>query len=129
MIREKEEFLASLQNMEVIYGFLDEDSGVSNSIDICYRQLKVDITLVEKSSAVYVKIYKSFKNLHGPTHSSFSHEVLEVFQDKRNGEDDRFAAFEDLENQRLLWHGSRSINFANILANGLMISPVIATGM
>ena len=41
----------------------------------------------------------------------------------RHGERDRFQPFKELHNRRLLWHGSRTTNYAGILSQGLRIAP------
>ena len=41
----------------------------------------------------------------------------------RHGEADRFQPFKELHNRRLLWHGSRTTNYAGILSQGLRIAP------
>lgn len=46
-----------------------------------------------------------------------------MFIVKRHGEFDRFEKFKDLHNRMLLWHGSRTSNFAGILSQGLRIAP------
>lgn len=50
---------------------------------------------------------------------------------ERFGEDARFTPYKDLPNRKLLWHGSRLVNFSKILAqvrvnffdNNSMVSP------
>lgn len=47
-----------------------------------------------------------------------------IFTVDRHGESERYRArSESLEPKALLWHGSRSANFAGILAEGLRIAP------
>ena len=41
----------------------------------------------------------------------------------RHGEAKEFEAFDSLDNHMLLWHGSRTTNFAGILSQGLRIAP------
>ncbi len=47
-------------------------------------------------------------------------EPVTVFKVGRDREE---AAFTPLHNRRMLWHGSRSTNFAGILSQGLRIAP------
>lgn len=47
----------------------------------------------------------------------------EVFKVNRHGERERFQPFKELHNRRLLWHGSRTTNYAGILSQGLRIAP------
>ena len=47
----------------------------------------------------------------------------QVFKVARNGELKRYKPFKALHNRQLLWHGSRTTNFAGILSQGLRIAP------
>ncbi|XP_031638340.1 poly [ADP-ribose] polymerase-like [Contarinia nasturtii] len=119
----KNEMLESLLNMELIYRFLDEENGEKmNILDACYLRLKTDIVAVNKNSAVFKKLVDIIKTTHGPTHDNFTLEVLEIFKVRRHGEDNRFEKWKDVSTQ-LLWHGSSSMNFVSILANGLKVAP------
>ena len=62
-------------------------------------------------------------NTHAPTHSSYSLELMDVFKIERHGEVERFKPFKKVANRKLLWHGSRTTNFAGILSQGLRIAP------
>ncbi len=42
---------------------------------------------------------------------------------ERDGEKGRYIPFEKLHNRQLLWHGSRTANYAGILSQGLRIAP------
>lgn len=55
-------------------------------------------------------------NTHGATHSSYSLEVLDIFRVSRHGESKRYKPFSKLANRMLLWHGSRTTNYAGILS-------------
>lgn len=54
---------------------------------------------------------------------TFYYEYFQVFTIKRYGEEKRFKPFKKLHNRKLLWHGSRTTNFAGILSQGLRIAP------
>ncbi|KAL8938500.1 MAG: hypothetical protein Q9216_003860 [Gyalolechia sp. 2 TL-2023] len=60
----------------------------------------------------------------GHTHY-FTFNVQHIFRISRHGEAERFRPYGELKNsdRRLLWHGSRSTNFAGILSQGLRIAP------
>ena len=49
--------------------------------------------------------------------------ALQIFRIDRDGEKKRYKPFKELPNRRLLWHGSRTTNFAGILSQGLRIAP------
>ena len=62
-------------------------------------------------------------NTHAPTHSSYALELMDVFKIQRHGEAKRYKPFEKVSNRKLLWHGSRTTNYAGILSQGLRIAP------
>ena len=62
-------------------------------------------------------------NTHAATHKQYDLEIIDAFKVSRHGEDKRFKAFQKLHNRYLLWHGSRTTNFAGILSQGLRIAP------
>lgn len=47
----------------------------------------------------------------------------QIFKIAREGESQRYKPFRQLHNRKLLWHGSRTTNFAGILSQGLRIAP------
>lgn len=55
--------------------------------------------------------------------SSSSSSELKIFRIEREGESQRYKPFKQLHNRQLLWHGSRTTNFAGILSQGLRIAP------
>jgi len=59
--------------------------------------------------------------------------ALQIFKVAREGEAKVYKPFRDLHNRMLLWHGSRTTNFAGILSQGLRIAPpeapVVSLGM
>lgn len=61
------------------------------------------------------------KNTHAATHNNYSLEILDAFEVKRQGEDERYKS--SIHNKMLLWHGSRLTNFVGILSQGLRIAP------
>lgn len=46
-----------------------------------------------------------------------------MFKIERQGEAVTYGPFKELHNRKLLWHGSRTTNFAGILSQGLRIAP------
>ena len=48
--------------------------------------------------------------------------MLECFKIAREGEADKYNP-KNLDNKKLLWHGSRYSNFVGILSNGMRIAP------
>lgn len=73
---------------------------------------------------------KIVDNARGSTHN-VQLKVLDIFKVVRNGEQNRFNAFNEqfatnsnfTDNRALLWHGSGLMNFVSILTHGLKIAP------
>lgn len=127
-VNEKCQLLQSLLDMDLIYDFLDGNSDKINPLDACYLKLKADIQPIDKITPEFVNICNIVRNTHGITHNQYTLEVQEVFKVRREGEEDRFKAFESLHNHKLLWHGSRMMNYVSILSSGLKIAPPEAPG-
>ncbi|XP_071962763.1 poly [ADP-ribose] polymerase 1-like isoform X2 [Antedon mediterranea] len=127
VIKSKSEMLANLLDIEVAYSLLKGGSeGGDESkdpIDIHYNSLKCKMEVVEKGSDEFEMIETYVENTHAKTHRSYSLKVLEVLRIKREGESKRHKPFRKLPNRYLLWHGSRTTNYAGILSQGLRIAP------
>ena len=62
-------------------------------------------------------------NTQAPLHQQYELEITDAFKVSRQEDVDSYNAFEKLHNRYLLWHGSRTTNFAGILSQGLRIAP------
>ncbi|KYN13833.1 PREDICTED: poly [ADP-ribose] polymerase [Trachymyrmex cornetzi] len=123
-IKIKCDMLDALLEMEVAYNLLcDKTNEKENPLDSHYKQLKTDIEVMDKTSEEFKMIEKYVKNTHADTHKQYELEIKEVFIIKRQGEEQRFKPFKKLPNRKLLWHGSRTTNYAGILSQGLRIAP------
>ncbi|XP_069743933.1 poly [ADP-ribose] polymerase 1 isoform X1 [Narcine bancroftii] len=124
-IQAKVQMLDSLLDIEVacslLKGGMDDDA--KDPIDINYEKLHTDIKVLDKHTDEARIITDYVKNTHAATHNQYDLEVLEIFKIRRDGEEQRFQPFHDLHNRQLLWHGSRTTNFAGILSQGLRIAP------
>lgn len=124
-VQAKVEMLDNLLDIEVAYSLLragSDDTG-KDPIDVNYEKLKTDIKVVDRDSEEAQTIRKYVKNTHATTHNAYDLEVLDIFRIEREGEKQRYKPFQQLHNRRLLWHGSRTTNFAGILSQGLRIAP------
>lgn len=122
VVHVKNEMLESLLNMELIYGFLNEESGEKiNPLDACHLKLHADISQIDGEEFQYLKAI--VQNTHGCTHNLYKLEVLDVFRVNRHDEHKRFQKYSHLTNRAMLWHGSRLTNFVSILTNGLKVAP------
>ncbi|KAM4860571.1 poly [ADP-ribose] polymerase 1 isoform 2-T2 [Thomomys bottae] len=124
-VQAKVEMLDNLLDIEVAYSLLrgGSDDSSQDPIDTNYEKLKTDIQVVEKDSEEAEIIRKYVRNTHATTHNAYDLEVVDIFRIQREGESQRYKPFQQLHNRRLLWHGSRTTNFAGILSQGLRIAP------
>ncbi|ETE69570.1 Poly [ADP-ribose] polymerase 1 [Ophiophagus hannah] len=116
-IKTKVEMLDNLLDIEVAYSLLRSGSqdGDKDPIDVNYEKLKTNIQVVDKDSEEAKIIKQYVKNTHASTHNAYDLKVMEIFKIERDGEYQRYEPFRDLHNRQLLWHGSRTTNFAGIL--------------
>uniref|UniRef100_A0AAX7T9S7 Poly [ADP-ribose] polymerase n=1 Tax=Astatotilapia calliptera TaxID=8154 RepID=A0AAX7T9S7_ASTCA len=124
-IQAKVQMLDNLLDIEVAYSLLrgGAQDNEKDPIDINYEKLKTKIEVVDKTTSEAEIIVQYVKNTHAATHNTYTLEVQEIFKIVREGEHQRYRPFEELHNRQLLWHGSRTTNYAGILSQGLRIAP------
>lgn len=114
--------LESLMEMEVAYSIM-KSVGEHNDVDHFYAQLKADIEVLEHTTEEYQLIEQYVRNTHAKTHSNYELKIVDIHKVRRHGEELRYKPFKKLPNKKLLWHGSRTTNFAGIISQGLRIAP------
>lgn len=134
--------LDNLLEIEIAFNML-QDAGDSEStkdpIDTHFEKLKTEMTVLDRKSDEFKILEKYVKNTHASTHTMYSlqieqvmsvalatcfkahhfmmmHSCHQIFKIRRKGEKKRFAKFDKLDNRMLLWHGSRTTNYAGILS-------------
>uniref|UniRef100_A0A1L8DH70 Poly [ADP-ribose] polymerase n=1 Tax=Nyssomyia neivai TaxID=330878 RepID=A0A1L8DH70_9DIPT len=123
-IQSKIAMLDSLLEIEVAYSLLKtEGASDVNPVDTHYDQLKTELVVLDRASEEFAMLTKYVKNTHATTHNNYDLHIEEIFKVKRSGEDRRYKPFRKLHNRQLLWHGSRTTNYAGILSHGLKIAP------
>ena len=94
------------------------DDKEKDPIDVHYENLKTELNVLDKETDEFKTIEKYVKNTHAETHNLYTLEIQDVFKVYRKGESKRFKPFKQLPNRKLLWHGSRTTNYAGILSQG-----------
>ncbi|XP_021365761.1 poly [ADP-ribose] polymerase 1-like isoform X2 [Mizuhopecten yessoensis] len=123
VIKAKTEMINNLLEIEVAYSMLKGGDTGEDPIDAHYRKLNTEIEHLDLASEESQRLLDYVKNTHAATHNQYDLEVLDIFQVIRDGEKSRYSPFTDLPNRQLLWHGSRTTNYAGILSQGLRIAP------
>ncbi|KAK7064730.1 poly polymerase [Favolaschia claudopus] len=106
----------------------DEEGNPVNPVDANFRSLGLtSMEPVDRSSQEFKVLDGYVRDTHGHTHGHIKANVLNAFRVERGAESNAFtkAGYDKMaEGERLLlWHGSRSTNFAGILKQGLRIAP------
>ena len=125
LVKTKIEMLENLKEIDLAFNLLStgaDDKG-KDPIDSHYDKLKTEIDVLDRESEEWSILSEYVKNTHASTHTQYSLEIEEIFKISRKGESKRFKPFKALPNRKLLWHGSRTTNFAGILSQGLRIAP------
>lgn len=120
-LKEKAELLKSLRDKQFTYELLHKETGEkpTDILDNFYKNLNVLIEPLNRDSNEF-KMITSYAN---DTQLNRDLVIEEIFKVSRSGETSRYKPYENLSNRTLLWHGSRIIRYANILAHGLKIAP------
>lgn len=118
--------LESLSEMEIASSLLSSSpqhslSQAEDPLDEYYRRLQCNLEPLPESSPDFELVKHYLANTHAPTHKEWGLELVDVFRVQRGPEQVAFMG--DLDNQMLLWHGSRTSNFVGILSQGLRIAP------
>lgn len=120
----KQELVETLLEMEIAVS-LSKGGGTSgtNPIDENYQKLNAEITPVDEATKEWIMVEKYLQNTHAKTHSQYTLKLVDLFDVKRAGEEERYKKHEANPNRQLLWHGSRLTNWVGILSQGLRIAP------
>ncbi|EPQ61114.1 PARP-domain-containing protein, partial [Gloeophyllum trabeum ATCC 11539] len=132
-LKKELELVDALGDMEVAQELIkstimtDEDGKPLNPLDAHFKSLKLSrMDPLDRGNSEFAALEKYARDTHGATHR-FQAKVLNIFAVERQSETEAWhnAGFDKLEQgkRRLLWHGSRSTNFAGILSQGLRIAP------
>ena len=133
LIKREMELLENLSDMKLANDIMKdaqegEVGGVSR-LEFQYNMLKLnEMTPLAKDSQEFQELMLYLDKSSGATHS-LRYQVEDIFRIERTAEEDRtqvdFSALVPPEksDRRLLWHGSRTTNFAGILKEGLRIAP------
>ncbi|KAG1828624.1 poly polymerase catalytic domain-containing protein [Suillus variegatus] len=123
----------ALGDMEIAHKLInttinvDDDGKPLNPLDAHFRSLGLNsMDPVAQDSSEFNALTRYISDTHGQTHH-FRSAVLHAFRVERGAETSAWLAkgYDKLPagDRMLLWHGSRTTNFAGILKQGLRIAP------
>ena len=148
VIENETKLLDTLSTMEVgsrIISTTVKDETGTALVDRRLKELRLEeLVPLNHKSAEYLALQEYLINTAGHTHCMFhvitpltrvrsnkpsdiKYHLEDIFRISRRGEQDRFNQYREANtkhrHRRLLWHGSRTSNFAGILSQGLRIAP------
>ena len=88
-------------------------------IEYCYNSLNIKLMELDEQSVEKSAILDYMAKTMNYGHP----ESVDIFALERKGENERFQKHLKTKNRKLLWHGSRTMNFIGILNKGLKIAP------
>ena len=93
---------------------------VLHPADSHYDSLKANLSLVDIKSQEFKIVKKYFDEIKN---SSYSPQLLDVWNVDREGESQRYKKLDNVENKCLLWHDTNIAVVAPILTSGLCMMP------
>ncbi|KAL3475538.1 poly polymerase catalytic domain-containing protein [Aspergillus californicus] len=124
-IQKELELLDELANVAIAAQSVDFSKSVNfHHLDLQFKALSLDeMTPLQHRSLESTSLTAYFHQSASPN----EFKVTDIFRIQRNGEENQPKTAMQLlfhgSNRRLLWHGSRSTNFAGILTRGLQMRP------
>ncbi|KAJ3724305.1 poly polymerase catalytic domain-containing protein [Lentinula guzmanii] len=106
----------------------DKEGNPVNPLDAQFNSLALNkMDPVARNSNEFKMLEKYMTDTHGKTHGHIKTKIRNVYRVERSTETEAWkkAGNDTLKNEErmLLWHGSRTTNFAGILSQGLRIAP------
>jgi len=123
LLQSKLAMLEALADIEIASSLMKQGDITENPIDSHYKNLHCSIAPLPKGTEIYNLLEKFVIQGHGPTHTTYTLEVMDIYQVYREVEEERYKKYSVLPNRMLLWHGSRLTNWVGILSQGLRIAP------
>ncbi|KAJ7480106.1 poly polymerase catalytic domain-containing protein [Mycena galericulata] len=134
LLKRELELVDALGDMEIASKLIasnlhaDADGNPVNPIDANFLSLGLSsMEPVQRSSGEFTTLEAYVRDTHGHTHGHIKASITHAYRVERSGETAAWkkAGFDKMADgdRLLLWHGSRSTNFAGILKQGLRIAP------
>ncbi|KAJ3905195.1 PARP-domain-containing protein [Lentinula edodes] len=133
-LKKELELVDALGDMEIATELMqasnasDGEGNPVNPLDAQFNSLSLSkMDPVERDSDEFKMLARYMSDTHGKTHGHIKAKLKNVYRVERSVETEAWknAGNDTLQNQErmLLWHGSRTTNFAGILSQGLRIAP------
>ncbi|KAJ3973280.1 PARP-domain-containing protein [Lentinula raphanica] len=133
-LKKELELVDALGDMEIATELIqastasDKDGNPVNPLDAQFNSLALNkMDPVARNTNEFKMLEKYMSDTHGKTHGHIKTKIKNVYRVERSAETEAWknAGHDTLQNEErmLLWHGSRTTNFAGILSQGLRIAP------
>jgi poly [ADP-ribose] polymerase len=124
LVREKIRMIETLRELIALQAlFATPGTPTVSPLDARYAKLRCKLVALDEGGDVHRNVERVVRETRAPL--TLGCRVVRVFRVERDGEADEFAAaLTDVPaNSKLLWHGSRLVNFVGILSQGLRVAP------
>lgn len=132
IIQKHSNMLNNLSDIQIASEIISGSKGIDkHPLDQIYEKLNCQLIIIDpkKHAKTYKLLEKYVLNTHATSHSRYTLDVLDIFKVSRPDEAERYNIFtKNIDNKRLLWHGSRLSNWMGILSQGLRIFPTASVG-
>ncbi|KIK70344.1 hypothetical protein GYMLUDRAFT_183864 [Collybiopsis luxurians FD-317 M1] len=131
-LKKELELVDALGEMEIAAELMNASKEVEgdpiNPLDAQFNSLALTkMDPIDRQSQEFKVLEQYVSETHGRTHTTIKPRVRNIYRVERSAETEAWnkAGYDALPDgeRMLLWHGSRSTNFAGILSQGLRIAP------
>jgi predicted DNA-binding WGR domain protein len=116
LIEELAELLEVMANLQVVGKTLTK----STSLTTLYESMGITLDPLDEGSHEYKLLSKAILNGHAPTHQ-YQLEVVDILKVNKLATVEEHKIFSEMGNHKLLFHGSRTVNWMGILTEGFRI--------
>eukprot|EP01029_Cantina_marsupialis_P010698 TRINITY_DN242_c1_g1_i1.p1 TRINITY_DN242_c1_g1~~TRINITY_DN242_c1_g1_i1.p1 ORF type:complete len:1451 (+),score=678.48 TRINITY_DN242_c1_g1_i1:158-4510(+) len=125
-LKEKIKMVEALVDVNIATNVLSEENKKAGEpeVDQKYRMLKTKLEPLDTAGEEWDLMNKYVKGGRSVDWHNYNQlQLVDAFKVSREGESGRFDLKKNLGNRRMLWHGSRIMNYGGILSQGLRIAP------
>lgn len=123
ILQKYKDMIDELTNIAIAVQITQQSTHGENPLDSIYKNLNTTITPLSKETDIWKQIEIYIKNSHGPTHAS-NLELVDIFEVNQHGKKELFdKCTKNIDNHKLLWHGTGMANICSILTRGLLLDP------
>lgn len=128
VVKTKIDLLQVLADLEISQQLQQEDKKNSGNseihpLDAQYKMLNTRMEPLDPTCDEFRQIERYVASTQAPSQTQYKLKIQSIMRIARPPEEEPRSVFQQVDNHRLLWHGSRLSNVVGILSQGLRIAP------